>query len=193
MKFAPASVWRHLPANPYAAPASAIRDIEPTKSATAAILLGAAIGNGAAYAALGLCGLVFLWLLTLQGAKPQESVHTCLPIHLVFGVRSPHWLNLPRAGGLLGSASQLPKASRQRLVRGFPGCGICDDPEFDPLRPSDSLLVTHCFYCDSDPRIPDWRTLVATKQTVVIDPCGSRVLIQGHYRCDRLLAANSGQ
>jgi hypothetical protein len=58
--------------NPYAAPASAIRDIEPTKSATAAILLGAAIGNGAAYAALGLCGLVFLWLLTLQGAKPQE-------------------------------------------------------------------------------------------------------------------------
>jgi hypothetical protein len=98
----------------------------------------------------------FLVVADPQRGKTARAVHPCLPIYLVFGVRPPHWLNLPRATRLLGSASQLRKASRQRLVRGLPGCGICDDPEFCPLRPPDSILVTHRFYRDSDPRIPDW-------------------------------------
>jgi len=60
------------PRNRYAAPSSAVEDIEPNAGSSAAVLLGAAIGNGIAYAVLFVCGLVFLWVLTAQGVPTQE-------------------------------------------------------------------------------------------------------------------------
>jgi hypothetical protein len=60
------------PRNPYAAPSSAVGDTVPHMGSAMAILLGAAIGNGIAYAVLSVCGVVFLWVLTAQGVPAQE-------------------------------------------------------------------------------------------------------------------------
>lgn len=58
--------------NPYAAPTSEMKEIEPVDSAATAILIGVAIGTGTAYAILSLSGLVFLWILTTQGVPAQQ-------------------------------------------------------------------------------------------------------------------------
>jgi hypothetical protein len=60
------------PRNPFAAPSSAVEGTEPNVRTSAAVLLGAAIGNGIAYAVLYVCGMVFLWVLTAQGVPTQE-------------------------------------------------------------------------------------------------------------------------
>jgi hypothetical protein len=57
--------------NRYAAPTAP--PLEPLPSrAGVAIVIGAAIGNGIAYAVLFVLSLAFVWVLTLQGVKAPE-------------------------------------------------------------------------------------------------------------------------
>jgi hypothetical protein len=58
--------------NPYAQPSSSVGDTaEPNNNATA-VFVGAAVGNGTAYAVLFLFGLGFMWILKVQGVPEQE-------------------------------------------------------------------------------------------------------------------------
>jgi hypothetical protein len=58
--------------NPYAPPSAAAENTRPGSGRSVAVLVGAAIGNGIAYAVLSISGLVLLWVLTAQGVPAQE-------------------------------------------------------------------------------------------------------------------------
>jgi hypothetical protein len=57
--------------NPYATPHAPLPEPVARKFLTA-VLIGAAIGNGIAYAVLWVVSIGFLWLLTLQGVPTEE-------------------------------------------------------------------------------------------------------------------------
>jgi hypothetical protein len=59
--------------NPYASPLSDVEGSQSTSDVTA-ILIGAAIGNGIAYALLSVFGVIFLWILVAQGVPTQDLV-----------------------------------------------------------------------------------------------------------------------
>jgi hypothetical protein len=59
------------PRNPYAAP-DANADLQMPTGRLQAILVGAAVGNGIAYAVFGISGLAFMWVLVAQGVPTQE-------------------------------------------------------------------------------------------------------------------------
>jgi hypothetical protein len=57
--------------NPYATPHAPPPE-QASRPRLTAVLIGAAIGNGIAYAVLAVIGLGFLWLLRLQGVPIEE-------------------------------------------------------------------------------------------------------------------------
>ncbi|MFT3735286.1 MAG: hypothetical protein QM776_09705 [Rhodocyclaceae bacterium] len=61
--------------NPYSAPRSELEEPSgtTTDSQLVAIVIGAAIGNGISYTVLFIMGLVFLWVLAMQGVPAQET------------------------------------------------------------------------------------------------------------------------
>jgi hypothetical protein len=59
--------------NPYAAPRAPLPEPEPSARITA-VLTGASIGNGIAYAVLAALGMGYFWLLVLQGV-PTEALY----------------------------------------------------------------------------------------------------------------------
>jgi hypothetical protein len=79
-----------------------------------------------------------------------------------------HWPSLPVAGRLLDCASQPRTTFHKRLARGSLGLSPRVNPEFGPLQPSDSLLVTRCFSGDSNPHIPVGCLLLASCSPFVL-------------------------
>lgn len=58
--------------NLYAPPSANLTDDRPKPVNLLVVLLGAAIGNGIAYAVLSISGLVFVWILAAEGVAAQE-------------------------------------------------------------------------------------------------------------------------
>jgi hypothetical protein len=57
--------------NPYAAPRAPLPEPAPSGRITA-VLIGASIGNGIAYAVLALLGMGYFWLLAMQGVPTEQ-------------------------------------------------------------------------------------------------------------------------